>query len=222
MAVRSSMGPLITKARLMIADPLSTTSFFEDQDIQDAFDDGNRDDIRYELATIAPTIVNAASTGNQATTIFADYYSTYRNWETDIVLQGVNITSGAAWIVLSPLASDFITGHFQFELTPFVNGTAPGQYPPVFLTGKTYDLFGAAADLLEFWAAALAGSYDITVDGQSLRRSQLMQAKITMANLYRRKAKAKSIAMVRTDVAPELGSRRMRLLDAYDNVRGLS
>jgi hypothetical protein len=202
----------------MIADPASVNPQFEDIDIQISLDE-TRDDVRYETLTIAPSIVNTASTNNIASTIFADYYSKYQWWESDVVLQGY--LNGAYWPVLTPTYSDYITGHWMWENTPFINGTVPGQLPPVFATGKVYDLNWAVADLLEFWAAALSDRYDVTVDGQSLRRSQLALAKITMANLYRRRAKPRIAQMVRHDVNVPISSRRVRLLDSDDTIKGV-
>src|SRR5579875_2382787 len=216
MPVRSTMSDLIAPVRMLIADT-GTTQQFQDQDIQDRLD-ASRDDIRYEGLTIAPSIVNAASTANQPQTIFADYYSAYQWWEQDVVLQGCQ--NGQAWVVLTPAASDYIVGHWQFELNVFTSGTVPGQLPPAFATGKVYDIYCAAADLLEYWAAALAGSYDVTVDGQSLRRSQLMNAKLDMAAHYRTLAKPRLVKMRRNDVMAPMSSRRMRLLDSDDVVKG--
>jgi hypothetical protein len=220
MPVRGSMAQLISRVRFMIQDNYSGTgtNFFADQDIQDTLDE-YRDDIRYELLKIAPSIVNTASTNNVPSTIFADYYSQWQWWEQDVTLQGQGPT-GAAWIVLSPLGSDYITGRFQFELTPFTTGTVPGQLPPVFMTGKTYDLNWTAADLCEYWGASFAGSYDMIADGQNLRRSQLMTAKLALAEKFRMKAKPRVGKIVRRDVMPELSSRKMRLLDSDDIVKG--
>ena len=218
MAVRASMAQLIARVRLLIADPAGASQQFQDSDIQDTLDE-SRDDIRYEGLTIAPSIVNNALTNNQAQTIFANYYSRYEWWEQDIVLQGY--FNGAAWVVVTPAASDYITGRFQFELNEFTTGTSvPGQLPPVFATGKIYDPYRAAADLLQMWAATLAGAYDISVDGQSLRRSQLMTAKITLEAYYRAKAKPRIAKLTRNDVMPDLSTRRMRLLDSQDIVKG--
>lgn len=216
MPVRSTMSDLITRVSIMIGDP--TNAQFTTQQVQDYLDE-HRDDVRYEGLAIAPSIVNTASTNNQPETIFADYYSKFGWWEQDVVLQGQG-SNDAAWVVLTPVASDYIVGHWQFELTPFVNGTVPGQLPPVFATGKVYDPYAAAADLLEFWAAVLAGSYDVTVDGQTLRRSQLMQAKLTLATTYRRRAKPLVAKQNRHDVMAPLSTRRMRLLDSDDIVKG--
>lgn len=219
MAVRSTMADLIARVRQMIADPAANSGQqFADQDVQDRLD-YSRQDIRYEPLIIAPSIVNTASTSNQASVIFADYYSKYQWWEADVVLQGQG-ANGAAWVMLTPTSSDYITGHWMFENTPFVNGTVPGQMPPVFATGKVYDLNRAAADMLEFWAATLSGAYDVTVDGQTLRRSQLMAAKLTMAAYYRKLARPNTMKMRRGDVRIPLSTRQVRLLDAGDNVKG--
>jgi hypothetical protein len=218
MAARATMADLIALVRVMIADPAGASQQFDDDAIQMRLD-SSRDDIRYESLQIAPSIVNAASTNNQPSTIFADYYSGYKWWESDVILQGQGPT-GAAWVVMTPTASDFIVGHWQFENTPFVNGTVPGQLPPLFATGKVYDCNSAAADLLAFWAASLACAYDVNVDGQRLNRSQLMQAKLTMAAYYRGLAKPKMAKMHRRDVMPPISSRNMRLLDTPDIVKG--
>lgn len=218
MAVRTTMADLIALVRVMIADPAGASQQFSDQQIQDRLD-SSRDDIRYESLQIAPSIVNTATTGNQPSTIFADYYSGYGFWEADVVLQAQGPT-GAAWVVVTPTMSDLIVGHWQFENTPFINGTVPGQLPPVFATGKVYDCNSAAADLLAFWAATLACAYDVSVDGQRLNRSQLMQAKLTLAQYYRGLAKPKIAKMHRRDVMSPISSREMRLLDTPDIVKG--
>lgn len=204
---------------MLIADPAGASQQFADQDIQNRLD-WSRDDIRYESLIIAPSIVNTASTNNQAATIFADYYSRHGYWESDVVLQAY--VNGAAWVVATPLASELLIGqaHWQFELNVFTSGTVPGQLPPVFATGKIYDVYSAAADLLQFWAATFSDAYDITVDGQSLRRSQRMTAKLLLAEEYRKMAKPKLAKMVREDVHAPISSKRMRLLEGDDLVKG--
>lgn len=221
MAVRSSMNQIIARVRIMIADPIGANQFFADQDIQDTCDE-SVDFLRYEPLEIAPTIINTASTANQPEVIFIEYFSKFQWWESDVVLQGIDIPTNAAWKVLTPTQSDLINGHWWFEdsSTEFTAPTVPGQYPPVFATGKVYDLNLTAASLLDFWAASLARSYDITVDGQSLRRSQMAQGLRTQADYYRRKAKPRVAKMVRNDVEQDVHARRMRLLDSDDIVKG--
>lgn len=153
--------------------------------------------MRGEELQASPVIVNAASTNNQAQFVFADYYSRFSNWEPDAVLQG--ILDDSPWKVLTPAASDYLTGYFQFQLTPFVNGTAPGQWPPVIITGKVYDPYAASADLLEFWAAKLALKFDVVVGGQSFKRSQAPDNLRALARTYRMQQKPKIVKMVRSD-----------------------
>lgn len=218
MAVRASMSHLIAEVRKMIGDPASVNQQFADQDIQDKLEE-YRDDVRMEVLQIAPSIVNTASTGNQPVTIFADYYSRFQAWESDAVLQANNTTTGASWVVVTPVVSEWLVGHWQFESDVFTTGTAPGQYPPVFITGKVYDRWVAAADLLEYWAATLTCAYDFATDGQSFKRSQMMDAKLRLAALYRKKAKPRVAKMVRSDVQPALSTRSVRLLDSDDVTR---
>src|SRR5258708_991202 len=169
MAVRATMNDLINLVRTMIADPAGASQQFTDQMIQDRLD-SSRDDIRYESLQMAPSIVNTASTSNIASVIFASFYSEYNYWEADVVLQGY--LNGAFWKVLTPVASDYITGLWQFETNEFTSGTVPGQFPPVFATGKVYDPNSASADLLEFWASSYARRFDFSSDGQSFKGSQ--------------------------------------------------
>lgn len=214
---RSTLSDLILKVRTMISDPAGSNQHFLDDDIAEYLDEG-RDDVRYEGLTIAPSIVNNANTSNTPQTVFANFYSKYKFWETDAVLQGQ--LDGSAWKVLTPVAADYFVGLFQFEVNEFASGTVPGQLPPVFITGKIFDPFDAAASLLEIWGASLACAYDVTVDGQSLRRSQLMTAKLALAEVYRKKAKPKLSKMVREDVRAPISSKKIRLLDDEDVYRG--
>lgn len=197
MPVRGSMSQIITRVRFLIADTSGSPNF-ADQDVQDTLDEC-RDDVAYELLRARPSIVNTASTNNVAQLIWADYYSQYQWWESDVIVQG-NVTN-TPWEVLTPVGSDYITGHWQFELTPFVNGTVPGQYPPVWIAyGKTYDVYLAASKLLEVWAAQLASTnFDFSQDGTHLRLSQVVEGKAKLGELYRRKARPRTLRIRRDD-----------------------
>jgi hypothetical protein len=71
---------------------------------------------------------------------------------------------------------------------------------PVYVTGSTYDVYAAAADALEAWAARERLAYDITVDGQSLRRSQLPDRLMFLAQSYRRRARPRQAQVMRSDI----------------------
>ncbi|HET8906191.1 MAG TPA: hypothetical protein VFN11_04420 [Ktedonobacterales bacterium] len=197
MAVRASMAAIITETRLLINDPAGGSQIFTDQQVQDHLDDPltARYDIRYEQLAYGPSIVNlSGQQSGTASYIWADYYSGYSWWETDCVIQEGH------YVVVTPAASDYITGHFQFELTPFVNGTVPGQMPPLYITGKAYDINGAARTLWMLRAALLATAYDFTADGQSFHRSQQMAMCLKMADYYGGRARARTITVHRDDL----------------------
>jgi hypothetical protein len=198
MGVRGSMSQLIARTRFMIADPAGGSQHFADQDIQDTLD-SVRDDVWYELLAPALTIVNSAGTGNTVGTIWADYYSRFQWWETDVALQGNNTGTSQSWVVLTPVASDYITGHWQFELNNFTTATVPGQFPPVFITGKTYDLNAAAAELCDYWASTYQTAFDFTSDGQSFKRSQAVNQLRESAKAYRKRARVRSARAYRSD-----------------------
>src|SRR5258708_19251312 len=203
MPVRSTMSDLIALERTMISDPAGASQQFTDQQVEDGVE-RVRDDIGYEVVDPFSSIVNTASTNNIAAFIFADYYSKQGYWEADVVLQGLLGT--AYWKVLTPVSAELLLdngAHWQFEASVFTTGTVPGQLPPVFATGTVYDVYSAAANLLDFWAATLTGRFDFSSDGQSFRVSQLMQAKQKMADYLRRQAKPKLARMVRTDLQRE-------------------
>src|SRR5260221_1807179 len=203
MPVRATMSDLNALVRTMIADPAGASQQFTDQQIQDALD-RVRDDIGYELLDPFISIVNTASTNNVAAFIFADYYSKQGYWEADVVLQGLLGT--AYWKVLTPVSAELLLdngAHWQFEASVFTTGTTPGQLPPVYATGKVYDVYSAAANLLDFWAATLTGQFDFSSDGQSFRASQLWQMKTKQADYFRKQAKPKLARMVRTDLQRE-------------------
>lgn len=200
MSVRPTMSALISYVRKKIHDPAGVNQQFTDQDIQDALD-VYRDDIVRELLQPAPSIVNSGNNSHQANYIWADYYSVHGFWESDLVIQGNNTTTGAPWIVLTPLNSELLVGHWQLELDVFNTGTVPGQYPPCYITGKVYDPFMSAADLLESWAASVVLNFDVVVGGQTFRQSQAADALQKLANQYRMQAKPRVAKMVRRDIA---------------------
>lgn len=205
------MDPLLARVRLLIADPAGASQQFSDQQIQDTLDDW-RDDVRYEQLTPAPSIVNTShTTAGPADFIWADYYSLYHWWEGDVVIQDGH------FLTLTPLASDLIVGHWQFELNVFSAGTIPGQYPPLFATGKVYDLNAAAAELLDFWAASLARAYDFTADQQTFHRSQMAAGLLKQAEYYRRRARPRDAQAVRNDLTRVSHAEQAPILGANPN-----
>jgi hypothetical protein len=174
------MAALIARVRLLINDPAGASQQFSDDDIQ-AVLDASRQDVFNGPLEAKPTY-----TGN--TIQYLDYFASLGDWEDDMVLkQYLTVT-------VTPSVSEPIVGHWQFAQTTL---------PSVFITGKTYDVYRAAADLLERWAARWALSYDVSVDGQSLKRSQAGMALQNLARQYRMQQRAFTISTTRTDTGDD-------------------
>lgn len=177
MVLRSTMAGLITRVRLLINDPAGPSQVFADQDIQDTLD-ASREDI-YNLA-MKPQVTFSGSDP-----IWVDYLTRQGDWEDDFVIKQY------LTVVTTPVTNEPIAGHWHFAATTL---------PPLYITGKIYDRYRAAADLLEMWAARLTLSFDFTSDGQSFRRSQMHSQMLDMALHYRMKQRARTVNMFRNDI----------------------
>ncbi len=171
------MADLITRVRLLINDPAGASPVFSDQEVQDALD-RHRSDVRYLELTPAETVAPGGAVS------YLDYYADRGDWEADEALYD------STYAALAPSASDRLTGHWTF---------AADTDPPVYLVGKSYDVYAAAADLLEAWAAREKMAFDFDADGQGFKRSQKVQMLLAMAREYRRQQRPVSVGMVRTD-----------------------
>lgn len=186
MPVRGTMTDLIARVRLMIGDPnppaSGQTLQFQDQDVQDVLD-MNRTFVRNAVLRPAPKLV-ANGVIN-----YSDYFADIGQWEADVQLQ-----DGAFNVVADMSASDLITGHWTWSLAN------PGKIPPIFITGQFYDIYAAAADLLERWSAVWVRSYDVSVDGQQMRRGQVAAAMLAQALSYRKQAQPHVVPITRDDL----------------------
>jgi len=180
MAVRSTMASIITRVRLLINDPTGASQIFTDQEIQNVLDDSRQDYVNDQLAT-KPTFTGG-------TIQYLNYWHDLGSWEDGVVLkQFLTVT-------VTPSASDFIAGYWTF---------AANTLPPVFLSGSTHDLYRAAADLLERLAARWVLNYDFTSDSQTFKRSQAATALQNLACTYRKKQRASSLSLIRSDLQAE-------------------
>lgn len=177
MTVRPTMASLISRVRQFINDPAPPSAQFQDQEIQDILD-ASRQQARYLTLNPSPTYSGAQLS-------FLEYYSDLGDWEDDLTLWQYRINA------VAPSASENIVGHWTF---------AANTVPPVYIIGKTYDVYRASADLLERLAARYMLAYTISVDGQSLQRSQMMTMMLDLAHTYRLKQRVTLIGVVRTDI----------------------
>jgi hypothetical protein len=173
----------------MIGDPTNST-WPDDQTLQDVLDDDHQS--VWRNLPLQMTETRAAGTIK-----FQDFYSVSRaggNWESDAVL----VDAGYQVIDSSKYVADFTVGHWAFTDQPAY---------PVYITGKTFDLNGAAADLLEREAASQRKKFDTAeTGGASAKRSQIVSNILTLASKYRAKQRPKTSKPVRSDTVSGIAS----------------
>jgi hypothetical protein len=174
------MAYIITKVRELIDDAAGADQVFSDQQIQDTLDARRRRIVREPL-----TPVSAVSPAG--VTSYSEFYSRFGYWETDIVVQD----GSYADIELDIDDADYRVGKFTF-LNP--------RNPPVFLSGVVYDLYGAAADMLEQWLAKVKTDYDFLSSGRTFKRSQQADGIERLMKMYRNRQWVTHSLMVRTDM----------------------
>lgn len=176
MAVRSSMLDLIERVRGMIND--SSATVFTDAEIEGVLDQ-HRKEWRYLGLQAEQTIAPGG------TASYLSYHAAVKPWEADAELVD------AGYNVLTPATAAPMTGDWSFDTEP--------SYP-VLISGSTYDLYGAAAELLEMWAAKVALDFDFSAGGQTFNRSQKQAQILALAAKYRGKAEVGWAKLIREDI----------------------
>ena len=175
---RASMTNLITRTRELINDTDEEAPIWTDDQIQNVLDAGRAD---YRYLRLLPT-----PTYDSGTVRYLDYYAPIGDWETDYTFSQWFTTA------VTPATFEPIAGHFVF---------AESTLPPVYICGKSYDLYRAAADLLERQAAQYVLAYNVTANGQTLQRSQIGQAMRDLAKQYRMQQRPRTARLTRPDLA---------------------
>lgn len=191
---RDSMADLLTRFRRMIGDTAGAAQVWGDDDLQDAID-VYQVTHRYELMTPSESV----APGGVRT--YKDFYSAdgVGDWEAD-----EELTDGS-YNVLTADTADRINGHWSFD-EPLVSLV-------VRLSGRTYDLNGAAADICRDWAAKVKLEFDFRTRERQYARSQQYRMLTDMADRYDAKRLPQTAIMIRTDIASH-GS-GPNLLDGY-------
>lgn len=177
---REAMADLLARLRRMVGDPAGESAAWTDDELQDWLD-ARRQDVR------GAELMPDETVGPGGVVRVLDYYARggRGDWEADAELRD------AGGGVLAPAEADCLVGHWRFDThTP----------PPVLLTGRTYDLCAAAADVLEAWAARTKQEYDFGAADQRLARSQQTAAMRGLAQGYRARQRPVVGRVVRGDV----------------------
>ena len=154
--VRAGMVYLVDIVRRMVNDLRGVSMQFDDLAIQESLDQNRRYSDYFPLNPVR-TIFQGGS---------VDYFTFEAPrgyWEGTVGLTLVDGGYGTLTPGTADNKTDLLTGRWTF-------GTAPTR--PVMVTGWTYDVYGASADLLDQWLSTKVGGFDFSTDGLSYKRSQ--------------------------------------------------
>lgn len=181
------MADLIARMRGLIKDPTGTPHFTDEQ-IEAAFDRRRREVVELPLAPVtARTAVGDIE--------YLRWVADRAPWETGAVV----LNSSRMPINPASMTEDEMDGIWTF----------PTTQEAVYVTGLTFDLYGAAADLLDQWVAeGVSSGGSITeweTDGQKVKRGASETTdRVSLASLYRRQSLPVTAAFSGSSLAPEL------------------
>jgi hypothetical protein len=189
------MSDIIAELRLMAnagtADiTIGSTTYWSDDQLQYVLD-RNRMDVHQELLHYAERYVGAGEVE------YYEYYSAYEWFEqTD----GGTLIFVIEDAVGTDVGTALYTADYQAGRVTFVSDTGGADY---YLTGRIYDLNGAAADV---WrrkmtqVAASSSGFDWSTDNMSMKRSQTVNQAREMVNLFDGMRWPKTAVLTRGDI----------------------
>jgi hypothetical protein len=175
------MADLITRTRRLIGDPAGASATFDDQAIQDALDERS-------AGVFLEPLRPAPSRSGQ----LREYTATWGDWDGGVILED------AAGQQLAPATTDLLSGRWTFAQ----------HTPACYLTGRTYDRYAAAADLLEAWAALAKLRVTASTGTKRVELSRQLPALLELAQTYRAKARPIVARLERADLADDVGALR--------------
>jgi hypothetical protein len=198
------MASVISNVRQLIGDDYAdgnAAQTFTDQKVQDVLDQYVT---RYALVPMRYEVsITNGSTFQWLTYLTPDGLG---NWEDTALLQN------ASYVTLTPATSDLIAGVWTLSAS---------TVPPVYLSGRNYDVYASAAIMCRQWAAKVKLHFDATDSGVSMQRHQKYDMLIALCKEYEAKRRAHGIRMKRHDLGrPQLGQQEdWTNRDAYKTPR---
>ena len=164
-------------------------TFWTDQALQDVLDRHMSVIRRETLSLVAPTIgAGNAVSWHEYTSRGRFLESNGGTPETFWLSDGTGGTVGTA-----NYSADFPNGVFYF--------TADTRGSSYFLTGQTYDMNAAAADVWTQKASHFAEAYNFSTDNHNLQRGQVIEHCLTMARYYQSGMAVQSVNVDRSDTS---------------------
>jgi hypothetical protein len=193
-AVRAGMAALIADLRGLTDTgyedyKVAGVYYWSDKHLQDHLDRHREDFYEEDLYAVQQSRLGTA--------YYLEYRSQYGNLE--------GVASGTNVFELNNAAGTNIPGtmwsaDYSRGVITFNNDTLGSS---MILTGRSYDLNAAAADIWRTKAANTAKMYNFSADGQSFQRQQMMQNCLSMAEYYQSMAGPTIVSLYRGDNAPE-------------------
>lgn len=176
------MTALISRLRGMIGDApkgAANTTVFTDDQLQEALDATG---VRVVHARLVPAVEVPG------TARYSEFHAPYTDWEDNVLLYEDDRETVAA-----PDRADLQRGVFTFDA---------GKEADLLLVGWTYDLYAAAADLVEQWGTRVMLDFNFESDGQQFSRSHKHRQLMNQASVFRRRSRPRVMGAVRPDVNP--------------------
>ena len=172
---RSGMYDLILRVR-NLTDTAGTagTAIWTDEEIEDTLDDHKYRVHREELEREKTYLTNT-------TYEYRVFHSRYRDYEQGTAYFQVADSAGSARV----LATDYTADYQRGVVTTVTDQAGTTLY----LTGWSYDLNGAAADLWRMRAGKVSSYYSVDMDGHRLSRSDWFKHCSEMAEMYDRRSR---------------------------------
>lgn len=204
MTIRSTLFDLIQQVRALTATNvneyvLGSQSYWSNDQIGAVLD-------KYRLDFSADRLTPLPETNSGGTVVYYVHQAHFTNLESTAggtavlyVYDGTGARVGTANYTI-----DYNAGRVTF------NANTGGE--AYYLTGRSYDLYAAAADIWEMKAAHVAERFDFTADGASFKASQLITQYTAQAQRCRAKSRTGGVTtgtLYRSDVnvAPPYGGR---------------
>ena len=174
---RTGTGTLIARLRRLVND--GTLGLWQDEELQDVLDQ-HKQRVHREPLGMERTLLSSGSAE------YRIYHSRYGNLEAG---------GGTAYFQLEDSSgtqrgtADYTADYIDGVVTMAADqlGTA------LYLSGWTYDLNGAAADLWRERAGQLAERVDARTGDNSLQRSQMVSGALKMAEHYAQQSRARTV-----------------------------
>jgi hypothetical protein len=177
---RSTMADLILLMRTQFLNDPDSDVFTDDQ-IQAAFDTHRIDKFQYKLT-------EADDVQPDGIIFWRDFYADINWWEDGVQLQDHNFHYVTADSLIEPLI-----GHWQFT---------ESQVIPIYATGRYYDVYATAVDLLQWWKSRLKLQVDFMDAGRNYLRKQRLDAIDGLIKDYRSRMSLRSIRQVKKSDEP--------------------